>query len=254
MSSRSYERRMVGPVAVIMIALTGCSSGAAPTSAPTATQSKATSVPTPSASSSAEPSPTVPVLLDGGHFAPRTYTTLFEPAVTLTFDGYGESHVDSPSWIDVEFEGDPTLEIFIFRLDEVFDPKSPPTPAPESCETCFIGGKLIDPPKDLAAWLAGLPGVNALAPTKTVRIGGLDATQLDVRCVKDVSIGPLDGFGQTFGAGLGGGGGGTRYRLIAVTVSGRQILIAMGRGTTGVEDFDASMQRGQPFIDSIVWR
>jgi hypothetical protein len=161
--------------------------------------------------------------------------------VTLALDGYGESYVDSPSWIDLQYDHD-DLHIGFARLDQVYDPKSPPTPAPELCDICTTGGSLIDPPTDFASWLASLPGVEVLAPAKTVQVGGLEASQLDVRSATGVPIGPLAGFRNGVGFGLGGGG--TRGRLIAVTVSGRQILIAMSQGST---------ERGQAFIDSIVW-
>ena len=253
MISRSFEFRMVGPVALLTIALAACSSGLVPTAAPTTAPTAPTTAPSQSTavittSATPCPSPTEGeswqcsgFLPSGGHFGPGTYATLFEPGVTLTLDGYGESYVDSPSWINFQYDHD-DLFVGLYRVDQLWDPKSPPTSAPELCDICTTGGKLIDPPKDFAAWLARLPGLTVLSSAKSVQVGGLDASQLDVRSTKGVPIGPLAGFSNGVGASIGGGG--TPSRLIAMTVSGHQILIAMGHG---------SMERGQALIDSIVW-
>lgn len=232
MLTRRLEHRMVGAMVVLAIALAACSSGAAPTASPTTTPSQAAAVPTPfatpSASPTAEPSPTLPVLPDGGKFEPGTYETLFEPALTLTLDRYGESHVDSPAWVDVEYEGDPKVEIFINRLDQVVDPKHP--------------GKLIDPPKDIAAWLMTLPELTAVAPIKSVKVGGIDALQLDIRTGKGVSFGPF------------GTPPNKQFRVVVLRVGGRLILLAMTNQVDDVEaPFDSSMDAGQPLVDSIVW-
>lgn len=261
MLSRSFELRMVGPAALLTIALAACSSGSvatapvptAPptTAAPTTAPTQAAAVPTPSASSSVEPSPTLPVLPNGGKFGPGGYATLFEPRVTLTLEGYGDSNVDSSSWIDLAYEGDPSLEVDLYRLDQVFDPKRPPTQAPEICDICYRGGKLLDPPKDFASWLARLPGLTVLSAAKRVRVGGLDASQLDVHgCTRNVLFGPLAGLGQPIPAGLGVC---KRSRLISLAVNGHLVLMTIGGGTSGVEASDASMEKAQRLIDSIVW-
>jgi hypothetical protein len=256
MFRRSFEIRTLVPVALLTIALAACSSGsvqtappttALPTTAPpTAAPSPSIAVPAPSETACSSPEQGEDwqcsgYLPSGGHFEPGTYATLFEPGVTLTVDGYGESYVDSQSWLDLQYDHD-DIYIQLSRFDQLWDPKHPPLPAPELCDICTTGGTLIDPPKDFASWLARLPGLTVVSPATSVRVGGLDARQLDVRSTRGVPIGPLAGFSNGVGAGLGGG---TRYRLIAVTVSGRPILIAMSHG---------SMERGQAFIDSIVWR
>ena len=78
---------------------------------------------------------------------------------------------------------------------------------------------------------------------KAVQVGGLAATQLDIRTGdKDVSFGPIPGVTDP---GLGLGANWT-VRLFVVPVDGRQVLIMLHAE-------DGSVAELQPLVDSIVW-
>ena len=172
----------------------------------------------------------------------------------MTLGVTGEVDINVPGWIDVEFGFDPLVahgpgtwsaDVSIDRIDKVFDAKHP--------------GKLIDPPRDLAAWVAKLPGVTVIAPPKRIKIDGLDATQLDVRSgAKDVRFGPISpesvpnevdpptafGFGPH-----------QSRRIVAVSVDGHAVLIVVGMVEAPETHgrFEAATKALQPLIDSIVW-
>jgi hypothetical protein len=244
------ELRTVGPIAMLTVALAACSSSSAGTTAPTtgATQTMPVSSPSakPSPVPTVAPSPTLAVL-PKGLVVPGTYVSRIQPGLTLTLDQTAENDSDIPtSWIDLVFEGDSQFEIHIIRLDNVFDPKH--------------AGKLIDLPPNLTAWLVKLPGITVVHPAKTVQVGGLDATQLDLRTgPKGIMIAPIPGVDLTsLGFGdvpyLGWRESGDLVRLIVVPVGGHQVVISM----LAIEDprgvhFDATVKALQPVVDSIVW-
>lgn len=183
----------------------------------------------PSQSASSSPAALLPV---GGSIYAGTYTTNFQPMLTLTVDRYdpaSEVFVDQPDWIDLGFGQSPLLELFIARIDKVFDPSDP--------------GTLIDPPKDLAAWIANHPGLTVAGPPKAVKVGGLEAQQLDVTIGdNDLSVAPAAGWPQS-----------EKVRIVVVTVDGHEILISFLAQEAGVAHFDAAVQALQPLVDSIVW-
>lgn len=189
---------------------------------------------------SATPSPSPVVLANEGFVYPGTYIPQFDPPMTFTIDREVEHHcapdftcrgsIDAnlPAWIDIEF-GIPRIEAFIFRVDKLNDPAK--------------AGRLIDPPADLAAWIASHPGLTVIAQ-KAVTVGGLAGTQLDVRTGnKDVAFGPITGVTDP-GMGLGAN---ATARLTVVAVAGRQVLIMLRAE-------DGSVDEVQPLVDSIVWR
>jgi hypothetical protein len=206
--------------------------------------------PTPSAtpvSSPAASAATVGVLPDGGQpVFSGTYSTRFQPALTLTVDrvvdldcspGYlcrGTVDVNAAGWLDLEFGNVHGSEIDIIRLDKVYDPKSPK--------------KLIDPPKDLAAWIRALPGTAVLQSPKAVVIGGLPGTQFDVRTPGNLQFRLIPGgYGQ---AGIGPSG----LRVILLTVHGHLVLISEWLGADNtVRDGQAALDSLQPLVDSIKW-
>ena len=203
--------------------------------APTVVQ---TASPTPLATV-AQPSPS-PSILAGDVVYPGTYVPKFDPPMTFTIDkevehncapGFrcrGSINVNLPGWLDIEF-GQPKIEAMIFRLDQLNDPARP--------------GRLIDPPADLAAWIASRPGLTVTAQ-KAVTVGGLAATQLDVRTGnKDIGFGPIPGVTDP-GFGLPPNWVG---RLYVVPVHGRQVVISLHAE-------DGSIDELQPLVDSIVWR
>jgi len=197
----------------------------------------------PSATSTATAAPTPRILAQQGSVFPGRYMTAFQPSLTITIDrevqhrcapGFpcqGSINVNQPAWLDLEF-GQPRIEMQISRVDKVSDPAHP--------------GSLIDPPADLAAWIASRPGVTVTNPPKAVTVGGLGGTQVDVKAgIKGLTIGPIPGFTDP-GLGLGANG---MARYIVVKVRGAQILIAM----LSEDPFLASMSELQPLVDSIVW-
>ena len=179
-------------------------------------------------------------------FAGR-YTTHFVPALTLTIDhvvdldcapGYrcrGDIDTNAPSWLGFEFGNVHGSEIDIIRLDKVYNPKSPK--------------KLIDPPSDITAWVKALPGTAVLQAPQAVLVGGIDATEFDVKTAGDLQFGPIPEIpdGQ---AGLGPSG----LRVVFVTVHGHLILISEWLGPdNAVRDGAAALEGLQPFVKSIAW-
>ena len=188
----------------------------------------------------ARPSPSVSILASEGFVYPGTYVPRFDPPMAFTivhevehhcapdFQCRGSIDANLPAWIDLEF-GIPRIEAHIFRVDKLNDPAK--------------AGRLIDPPADLSAWIASHPGLTVIA-RKVVTVGGLAATQLDVRTgSKAVGFGPITGvtdLGMALPANV-------AARLIVVPVAGRQVLIMLRAE-------DGSVEEIQPLVDSIAWR
>ena len=260
--------RLSAIVGGLAIVLSGCAAHVTPVSpSPTAGPSVVTaaqSTPAPaSLETEASPSlaPSAPVRVmqlpeSGQHVFPGTYTTHFEPTLTLTVDrevqlscqpGFkcrGDVSVNQPGWLNLGFGDDPSVEVSIVRLDKVFASK----PA----------GELIDPPKDLVTWITGLPGVTVIAPPKKVKVGGVDSTQVDIRSGdKIVAFGPFSGVTSPGSFAMGPH---DFARLIAVDVDGHQVVVrvdVVGPDAPGFvaspAQFQAATEALQPLIDSIVW-
>jgi hypothetical protein len=229
----TYARWAVAAIAVVLAI-----GGAAYFLAPAGGQVGGPPNPTPSAT--ALPSASAAILASGGSVYPGTYVPAFDPGLTFTinrevqhncapgFKCRGDIDVNLPGWIGLEF-GQPRIEMNVVRVDKVNDPAKP--------------GALIDPPADLAAWLASRPGVT-VNEQKAVQVGGLDATQLDIRTGdQDLSFGPIPGVTDV---GLGLGANWTA-RLFVVPVDGRQVVIILHAE-------DGSLDELQPMVDSIAWR
>ena len=181
---------------------------------------------------------------------PGTYTTHFEPALTLAvgdevklscvtgFKCRGDVNVNERAWLGIAFGNDPAYEMSVDRIDEVVDRKNP--------------GKFIDPPANLASWIAALPGVTLVAPAKAVQLGGLDATQLDLKTGDaDLTIGPISGHDVSsisFGFPARGSA-----RIVVLMVHGHWVMVAVQSidDHAPLADSTAFMQ---PLVDSIVWQ
>ena len=232
----TYARWAVAAIAVVLTI-----AGAAYFLAPAGGQVGGPPNATPSEESapSALPSAQADLPAGDGSVYPGTYVPVFDPGLTFTIDrevqlncapGFkcrGTVDANLPGWVDIEF-GQPRIEVHIVRVDKVNDPARP--------------GALIDPPADLAGWIASRPGVTVNA-RKAVQVGGLAATQLDIRTGgQDLSFGPIPGVTEP---GLGVGANWT-VRLFVVPVDGRQVLIMLHAE-------DGSLTELQPLVDSIIW-
>jgi hypothetical protein len=244
-------RKIWSTLVVTGLVLTGCSGSApgSPTTAPTSSTAAialptvvATPTATPTATTQTSAAPVVLALPDSGQYVyPGTYTPHFQPSLTLTvgrqvelscapgFKCRGDVSANEPRWLNLGFGDVPGFEVHLFRIDKVFDPKHP--------------GKPIDPPKDLAALILTLPGVTAIVPPKNVKVGGLDATQLDLKVgAKGAVLGPTFGFGPHLQS---------RNTVVRVGSDVVMIQIDVVDGTTGVA---AAIDALQPLVDSIIWQ
>lgn len=234
----------------------GPTSSPSPTAVPVASPSRAPSPTT-------QPSPSGPSVLGAsgsGTFGAGTYSTAFDPPLvftlaeltivatdgTIAYESIGEVNVNEPGWVDIGFgfdkpqrhgHGTWSADFYITRIDKVFDQGHP--------------AKLIDPPKDLAAWIAKLPGLTLTAPTKAIEIGGIEATQLDVvSASSDIAIGPIPGVADPPAFGFG-----PHYpeRIDVVSVDGHEVLVAVGTDNAP-DHFTRAVAALQPLVESIVWR
>jgi hypothetical protein len=214
------------------------------TGQPSVSPSPAISAVAPTASPSTSPSPSssISVLGAGGSsLFPGTYSSQFDPAFIFTVPeeavaldcaaGYecrGDINVNSPTFLDLEFGNVHGAEFMAARLDKVVDPTT--------------AGAVIDPPADFAAWISAISGLTVLEPAKSVTVGGVTATQIDV-----APSGTVDGlpFGPTFGI------AGHATRVIGLMVAGHLVIFT---GQDGSGDFNAAVISLQPIVDSIVWR
>ena len=140
----------------------------------------------------------------------------------------GSIDVNTPTWLGLEF-GQPAIDVNVVRLDKVYDPAHP--------------GRVMDPPADLAGWIAARPGLG-LVSQQVVRIDGISGTQLDLRVdTKDVTIAPIPGVtappAVAFPANA-------VTRVVVLTVNGHRILIITHAA-------DGSLEELQPLVESITW-
>jgi hypothetical protein len=231
-------------LSLIVVALVGACSGgpnqtggqsglppiapsAAPTTAPTIAPATAT--------------PGILELASEGTMFPGTYRTQFEPPMTLTINdlvdldcapGYrcrGDIDVNIEHWVGLEFGNTHGSELDVTRVDKV-----PATPG---------GTTLMDPPDDLATWVAGQPGIERVSEPLPVTIGGVPGVRLDIRTDKAVSFGPSWGTCP-----------GCRSWITVLRAHDAWVLIIEQLGPDNtVRDFDAVVRGLQPVVDSIIW-
>ncbi len=262
----TYGRTVI-PLLVIVAVASGCAGSIPAVSSSGPSSPPPTSVPvlSPAVSipATAQPSPSGVSVLGAsgsGAFGAGTYATAFQPALTFTlaeltiagsdgriaYESVGEVDVNEPGWISIAFgfdkpkphgHGTWSADVFITRIDKVFDPNH--------------SGTLSDPPKDLATWITKLPGLTLAAPPKKIKIGGLDATQLDVVSgASEVAIGPIPGATDPPAFGFGPH---HPQRIDVVSVDGHEVLIAIGADDS-VAHFKRAVVALQPLVDSIVWK
>jgi len=195
----------------------------------------------------ASPVPTLPA--GGNPIFPGTYRPVFQPTLTLTIDkvvdldcapGFqcrGSVDANFPSWLDMEFGNTHGAELMIYAVAQVPDPSSTGLIAPPA------------KPAEIAALIAASPNLTVLAAPKAVTVGGLDASQLDVRAHEGFSLGTRpDAAGDV--------GLATEHdtRLIVVVVDGHTVVITeqIGPGNT-VGDFQAAINSLERMLNSISW-
>jgi hypothetical protein len=250
-SMNTYARWAVAAIAIVLavggaayfLTPSGGQVGGPPIASPT-TSPQATATPRPTDVASPSPS----ILAREGFVYPGTYVSAFDPPLTFAINsevqhncapGFrcrGSIDANLPGWIDLEF-GLPPIGVHIIRIDKVDDPAHP--------------GRLIDPPADLASWIASRPGVT-VTRRSSITIGGVTRTELDIEPVsKGVALGPIPGvtdprlaIGESNPAA--GIDANSVSRLYVETVDGHQVLI---------EPYaqDGSVDAMQPLVDSIVW-
>jgi hypothetical protein len=264
-------QRLAMAIALTAALVTGCSVGTVAPSATSAASGPAiatqASMGTPAASSvveipTTEPSSSTVSALGSsgsGAFGPGTYATAFQPPLTFTladqtipgangtiaYESIGEVDVNLPAWVDISFgfdkahahgHGTWSGDFGIDRIDKVFEPRH--------------AGKVVDPPKDLAAWIETLPGVTLTAPPWAVKVGGLDATQIDiVTGDTDLTFGPIPDVTDPPGFGFGPH---QPARIVVVTVDKHAVLITLG-GADSATRFKRVVAALQPLVESIVW-
>jgi hypothetical protein len=226
---RTVVKRPFGLLIAVTTMTVACSS----TSAPTAT-SGAPESPTASTTVIA-PTP----LPDSGVIPPGTYATNLQPKMTFTAASTGwEVDVDTPGWVGMEFPlTPPVLGTWgIVAVAKVFDPEH--------------GGKLIDPPKDLAGWIGKLPGLKVVAPPTPVTVGGIEGEQLDVLIgPENVEVGPIPGTSDPHN----GFPKKHAVRIIVVSVDGQDVQISFAPDEAGSKHFQEAVKYVDPLLDSITW-
>jgi len=231
---RIHALGAAGTVLLAAVIGTACSGGGGTTTAPSISSS------TPTVQPSASPTLVAPAPLpDSGVIAPGTYATNFQPKVTFTASSSGwEVDVNSAHWLGMEFPLTDSIlaTLNVIEVDKVFDREH--------------HGKLIVAPKDLASWIARLPGLTVDAPPTPVTVGGIEGEQLDVLIgPKDVGVGPIPGVSDVgngfFKRGM--------FRIIVVRVDGRDVQIAFAADEAGSKHFDVAAGSAKELIDSITW-
>ena len=248
--------KQLATATAVAVLVGACAGGAAvtpsPSTVPSSSPSTAPSTPsaTPRPTTSPSPLPTltptpsatpsgqaVPLPAEGPNLFAGTYSTNFDPPLTLTIGhevdldcvpGYrcrGDINVNQPDWLDFEFGNVHGSELMIFGFDKFTDPDDP--------------NRSIDTPADFAAWIAAHDAVSIVAPAHAVLVGGVAGVQLDIQNGdQDVPFGPST----------------AKVRLTALQIDGRQVVI---QGTLGPEntvgDFNAAVDGLQKVIDSITW-
>jgi hypothetical protein len=229
MAGRGTVKRLFSLLIAMTTVTAACSSNNSPTAASRTPESL-----------TASPTVTAPTPLpESGIIPPGTYATNFQPKMTFIAASSGwEVDVDLPGWAGMEFPlPDQILgTIGIVRVEQVFDPED--------------GGKLIDPPKDLAGWIGKLPGLKVVAPPTPVTVGGIGGKQLDVLIgPENVGVGPIPGVSHPSNGFLKN----HAVRIIVVRVDGQDIQISFAPDEAGSKHFQAAVKHVQRLIDSITW-
>jgi hypothetical protein len=217
-------KRRFGLLIVVMTVTATCSSENSTTTASRTAEVPSASVTTP--------------LPDSGVIDPGTYETNFQPSMAFTASSSGwEVDVDTPGWVGMEFPLSPPVvgTLGIVAVTKVLDPQH--------------GGEPIDPPEDLAGWIAKLPGVKVVVPPTPVTVGGVEGEQLDILTGPEgVGVGPIEGthLGNGFPQNA-------AVRIIVVNVDGRDVQISFAADEEGSKHFDEAVLFAQPLVDSMTW-
>jgi hypothetical protein len=108
---------------------------------------------------------------DGSGLLPGLYTTAFQPKIRFSIAGPWTGNNDTSDWIDIELgPSDLAGRLEFFRISSVFAPGT---------------RQALPLPGDLVAWFTSHPAVAVVSPPQQTTLGGLKATQFDVRLAKD---------------------------------------------------------------------
>ena len=122
----------------------------------------------------------------------------------------GDIDVNLPFWVGFEFGNVTVLNLPRLAHEQGLRPGH--------------ASRRIDPPADLAAWVASFPTLVVLVAPAAVTVGGVSGTQLDAQSPDDLPLGPTGLTGaddpQWFGLAAG-----HRDRIILLRVDGYAILI-----------------------------
>ncbi len=153
------------------------------------------------------------VPLGGVAIPPGTYRTRMHPEATFTLGPGWIGFVDKRAWLDLGYgTQERYAEFSVIRLTRVEAVGGPDA------------GSLVPVPDDLAAWIAGHPGLSVVSPLHPVVVGGLPAEQVDVLAGdQNVHFGPIPG--NSVPAGVCAN---CTTRVISVVVRGRPLLVMWG--------------------------
>jgi hypothetical protein len=169
----------------------------------------------------------------------RFVSKRFTPTVSLVPGTGWRAILDFPHSLTVD-DGDPPALRFAI-VSAVFDPESQ---------------RVIDPPKDLQAWILANPLLEATPPVP-VMIGGIQGTQIDARAVKAPRVPyemrgrfcPLPGcFGLLVAGTIIDGQTGSMFRLILVKADGQDVLVEMD--AVG-EDWPSFLARAEKVLGTV---
>jgi hypothetical protein len=167
------------------------------------------------------------VSLGGVAIPPGTYRTRMHPEATFTLGPGWIGFVDNRAWLDLGYgTQERYAEFSVIRLTKVEAVGGPDA------------GSLVPAPDDLAAWIAGHPGLSVVSPLHPVVVGGLPAEEVDVLAGgQNVHFGPIAGASVPAGVCAN-----CMVRFISVVVRGRTVLVTWGGSPTRFRKTVGQMQ------------
>jgi hypothetical protein len=195
----------------------------------------------PASISGSAPGATPVVPDDGSALLPGTYATAFQPSMRLSIARPWTGNSDTSDWIDIELPpSDLAGQLSFFRIGSVFVPGTRRT---------------LQLPGDLVAWFTSHPAITVVSPPQQTTLGGLQATQFDVRLAKDwrcgnqacVAFAPLapgePGFGWTADSGPR-----LRCRILVLRIHGDTVVVTF---TSSRSQFRDGVSAAQDVLSTV---